>query len=148
MSFFDSQSVSWTLLQDEPVEGNGDQDTAPVDDVFEENVLALRNFSLIFTSADGSPFEMHHLVQLATRAWPEANGQLEYRNMVFIDTLWHEFPNIDFKNWATFQALFRIYQSPLRACQKAGRTFYECRSASLVNTPCWVWENSKIDCEN
>jgi hypothetical protein len=36
-------------------------------DEFEEDIAALRNFSFISINPDGTAFEMHRLVQLATR---------------------------------------------------------------------------------
>jgi len=57
-----------------------------MDDRFEEDVLALQNYSFIKINADGTTFEMHGLVWLAMRntvsyagvAWTlQAKGEVE-----------------------------------------------------------------------
>ncbi|KAL1598073.1 hypothetical protein SLS59_007083 [Nothophoma quercina] len=47
------------------------------DEAFQDDVTALRNFSFISINTDGTGFEMHTLVQLATRTWLAANDQHE-----------------------------------------------------------------------
>jgi hypothetical protein len=88
MSFFDRQGIPESLLRNRTQTEKGDawrhqedDDTDDeedgmsqndVSDVFEDDVVALRNFSFITDSTDGISFEMHRLVQLATRKWLEA----------------------------------------------------------------------------
>jgi hypothetical protein len=92
MSFFDRQGISEALLKSGGGQGDGKRDQKEGDDdewdsdedyssqlsqneKFEKDVVALRNFSFISMNADGTTFEMHGLVQLATRKWLEAHGQ-------------------------------------------------------------------------
>lgn len=48
-------------------------------DIFEDNILVLRDYSLIFISTDKINFEMHRLVQLTMQEWLKAHEQLERR---------------------------------------------------------------------
>lgn len=82
-----------------------------VDDDFEENIVMLKNYSMISTSADGAVFEMHRLVQLATRKWLEAHGQLEFWKQRFIEILHNAFQTGDFETWSLCQPLFSRVQS-------------------------------------
>jgi len=104
MSFFDRQGIPEALLrnrdeyrnsQQGQKESNDDDSTdidadidashsdddednasqPSVSDGFEDDVLALRNYSFISINTDGTTFEMHRLVQLATRKWLEAHEQ-------------------------------------------------------------------------
>jgi hypothetical protein len=102
MSFFDRQGIPDTLLQNRSEQiksrqdqgkttvsnrvdndtsySNDDEDGASqssMSDRFEEDVSVLRNYSFISVNADGITFDMHGLVQLATRKWLEAHGQIE-----------------------------------------------------------------------
>ena len=78
---------------------------------FEDDVLALRNYSFITCNADGTTFEMHGLVQLATRIWLEAHKQQERWKQQFIKNLCAGLPTGEYENWVTCQALFPHVQS-------------------------------------
>jgi hypothetical protein len=86
MSFFDPQGIPEKLVQSRAEQGDakGDQKKRDADDWdsdaslsssqsstsmddFEDDVVALRNFYLISVDTKGTTFEMHALVQLATR---------------------------------------------------------------------------------
>jgi hypothetical protein len=89
MSFFDRQGIDRQGIPEslirrietgqshEDIRGAGvddemdnDKDSTSqltVDDGFEEDILTLRNYSFISINADKTTFEMHGLVQLATR---------------------------------------------------------------------------------
>jgi tetratricopeptide (TPR) repeat protein len=123
MSFFDCQGIPEVLLQNRTKQSNnprnreehdGEADDTIDDfssqssqsDEFEKDIVALRNFSFISVNADGTTFEMHGLVQLATRKWLEAHGQLERWKQQFIRKLREEFPTGEYENWAVCQVLF------------------------------------------
>ncbi|KAJ5502805.1 P-loop containing nucleoside triphosphate hydrolase protein [Penicillium fimorum] len=127
MSFFDRQGIPEALLQHQPAEQSDDinlddkkeiydddettETDSSVDDDFGENILMLRNYSMISISVDEHTFEMHRLVQLAMRKWLEAYGQLERWKQQFIEILDHAFPAGDFETWAVCQPLFSHVQS-------------------------------------
>jgi hypothetical protein len=94
MSFFDRQGIPEALLQtrasprgaqrsqkepkhDEEDNASQSSTSAESEDTFEDDVVALRNFCFISNETGGMSFEMHALVQLATRVWLKANNKLE-----------------------------------------------------------------------
>jgi hypothetical protein len=110
MSFFDRQGIPEALLRDRAEQKNSEQDHSEDDasessEEFEEDIVMLRNFSFVSINADGSTFEMHSLVQLATRKWLEVHSQLEHWKQQFLRNLCAEFPTMEYKNWSKFQAL-------------------------------------------
>ncbi|KAF2473130.1 TPR-like protein [Lindgomyces ingoldianus] len=124
MSFFDRQRIPEILLRSrngtatrdessradgEKNEGTDSEDSmseASVHDRFEDDILTLRNYSFISLTADTTTFEMHSLVQLATRKWLEGQGQLKRWRQQYITHLCREFPTGNYKNWTQCQALF------------------------------------------
>lgn len=133
MSFFDRQGIPEALLRSRGEERNSRQDQtessgdnndanhsdddeddtseSSVSDGFEDDVLALRNYSFISINADGTTFEMHRLVQLATREWLQAHGQQTKWKQQFIKNLDAELPTGEYENWARWQVLFPHAQS-------------------------------------
>ncbi|KAJ6151109.1 P-loop containing nucleoside triphosphate hydrolase protein [Penicillium chermesinum] len=72
MSFFDRQGIPEFALQYRVETGDlsdVEEDSASNSITFEDNILLLRNYSLISVSPDGTTFELHHLVQLAVQQW-------------------------------------------------------------------------------
>jgi tetratricopeptide (TPR) repeat protein len=119
MSFFDRQGIPDYLLHrgKEPERGNqcdsgGDGDSASTisddgaDDGFEDDITTLRNYSLIGVNKEGDAFEMHRLVQLSTRKWLEAYGQLEKWRQQYITKMSEAFPTAEYGNWRSCQKLF------------------------------------------
>lgn len=80
-------------------------------DGFKEDVSVLRNYSFISVNADGITFEMHGMVQLATRKWLKAHKQQERWKQQFIRNLDAELPAGEYENWVRCQALFPHAQS-------------------------------------
>ena len=133
MSFFDRQGIPDTLLQNRSEQRESRQDQrdstasncvdddisysdeegstsqSSMSDGFEEDVSVLRNYS--FISFNGTTFEMHGLVQLATRKWLEAHGRIERWKHQFIKNLDAELPTGEHENWERCQALFPHAQS-------------------------------------
>ncbi|KAF2689002.1 hypothetical protein K458DRAFT_329058 [Lentithecium fluviatile CBS 122367] len=128
MSFFDCQGIPETLLrnceeetakQDQEErdsdhddwgdDGNSASQSSVSDDGFEDDVLTLRGYSFISANADGATFEMHGLVQLATRTWLEVHGQLEKWKQEFVRNLCVAFPTGEHENWARCQVLLWPY---------------------------------------
>ncbi|OAG04887.1 uncharacterized protein CC84DRAFT_1092887, partial [Paraphaeosphaeria sporulosa] len=123
MSFFDRQGIPEALIRsrrehrdaqrsqradddrDSDEEDDASQSSAG-NDAFEHDVVTLRNFCFISVDTNGTTFEMHALVQLATRMWLAANGKLEQWRQQFISNLCAEFPTGQYENWTVCQALF------------------------------------------
>ena len=121
MSFFDPQGIPEILVRgragdaeheiregrdDNGEQSDEDSDSELNNDGFEIDVRTLRDFSFISTTSDPTVFEMHRLVQLATRKWLEANEQLEKWKEQYIKILYEELPNGEYENWTYCRALF------------------------------------------
>lgn len=98
MSFFDRQGIPEALLRSR-------DDTANNDD-FEDDLNTLRDYSFVTVTRDAKTFEMHSLVQLATRKWLESQRQLDKWREQFISNLCAELPTGKHENWGRCQALF------------------------------------------
>lgn len=84
-----------------------------MNDGFEDDLLTLRNYSFISVNMDGITFEMHGLVQLATREWLRASKQQERWRAQFVKNLDIELPIGEFENQVKCQALFPHAQSAI-----------------------------------
>ena len=84
MSFFDRQGIPEDLLygyhspaKDDDTEGENTTDYNTEDNVgFDDDLQTLRDYSFVTVTKDVNMFEMHSLVQLATRKWLESQDQL------------------------------------------------------------------------
>ncbi|KAF2032530.1 TPR-like protein [Setomelanomma holmii] len=125
MSFFDRQGIPEDLLrprterqeaetnQTEKAEDDGDSNSeddvsqsSAGDDEFGDDVVVLQSFCFISTDAGGTMFEMHALVQLATRKWLESTSKLEQWKQKFVSNLCAAFPTGEYENSAACQALY------------------------------------------
>ncbi|KAH7305369.1 P-loop containing nucleoside triphosphate hydrolase protein [Rhexocercosporidium sp. MPI-PUGE-AT-0058] len=167
MSFFDRQGIPDTLLQnrsqqtDTVISNCVDTDTGYSDDDdedaiskssvsngFEEDVSVLRNYSFISVNTNGTSFEMHGLVQLATRKWLEAHGQIERWKQQFIKNLDAELPTGEYENWERCQALFPHAQSAAAQKPKEQDSLLEWASV-LYNAAWYAWKVGKgVEAEN
>ncbi|KAJ4365367.1 hypothetical protein N0V95_000514 [Ascochyta clinopodiicola] len=93
--------------QHKPFSASADDDDDDDDGFFQEDITALRNFCFISANTDGTGFEMHALVQLATRTWLVANGNVDRWRTQFISNLNAVFPSTgEYENWAVCGPLF------------------------------------------
>ncbi|KAB2107286.1 hypothetical protein AG0111_0g3658 [Alternaria gaisen] len=138
MSFFDRQGIQEGLLR-------GQSSTAYdgfEDEGFEEDVLALRDYSFITVTRDADTFEMHSLVQLATRTWLEGEGQLDRWREQFISNLCAELPTGEHKNWEKCQALFPHAQAAL-AQRPKNRESLEEWALLLYKAAWYAWQQGR-----
>jgi tetratricopeptide (TPR) repeat protein len=98
MAFFDRQMIQESLLRN--------PGSTTDNDSFEDDVLTLRDYSFITVTMEANAFEMHNLVQLATRTWLEHQGQLHRWQGRFISNLCAEMPTGQHENWQKCQVLF------------------------------------------
>ncbi|KAJ5368856.1 P-loop containing nucleoside triphosphate hydrolase protein [Penicillium cataractarum] len=121
MSFFDRQGIPEIVLRD-PTESNNNNN--PVDapraskdndnghdgtnsiDIFEDDIVALRNYSLINISTEGTTFTMHRLIQLAIQEWLRTQEQLKMWKVCFIQRLCALFPEDWPHNFPLVRLLF------------------------------------------
>ena len=169
MSFFDRQGIpGWVLNpsqtakdaiqargRDQAGEGNSDDGSSATDDNtddsadddvdggFEDDVAMLRDYCLIATDETGDQFEMHGLVQLSTRRWLEASGQLETFKQQCIERMAASFPTGEYENWATCRSLFAHVQVVLgyRPSEETVETW-----ATLLHNGGWyAWSQGRYD---
>ena len=98
MSFFDRQGIHDSLLRSPSDTAHEHVSAVQVNDRFEEDVLTLRDYSFITVTSDTNTFEMHNLVQLATRTWLENEGHLDRWREQFISNLCAELPTGQYEN--------------------------------------------------
>jgi tetratricopeptide (TPR) repeat protein len=113
MSFFDRQGIQEALLRRQGRTAAEPVLAVQTDDEFEDDVLALRDYSFVAVTKDANTFEMHSLVQLATRTWLENEGQLDKWRKQFISNLCAELPTGEHENRKKCQALFPHAQAAL-----------------------------------
>jgi hypothetical protein len=165
MSFFDRQGIPQALvripIETEQSRGNlggadeddekddekdNDEDSTSEsigDDGFEDDILTLRNYSFISVNADKTTFEMHRLVQLATRKWLDAHAQLERWKQQFIKNFFAEFPTGEYENWKKCQSLFPHVKSA--AAQQPDEKDSLREWASLLYKAAWyAWRRGNV----
>lgn len=161
MSFFDWQGIPDGLLQrrgkreeednshhqQRPTTEAADSDVEEDDasqsstsaesevDTFEDDVVALRNFCFVSDETGGTSFEMHALVQLATRTWLAAHGQHERWKQQFISNLSAAFPTGAYKNWAVCGPLFAHAKAAMEQRPKDKQVLMEW--ATLMYRAAW-----------
>ena len=170
MSFFDRQGIPESLVRDraqaengpgsreEPYSGDGqgnsneddsdsDSDSDSIsesdkDNEFEKDVRILRKYSFISFDTNQT-FEMHSLVQLATRKWLKANGQLEVWKQCYIKNLSAKFPIGEHENWIDCQALFPHVKSAVTQRPKGEKSLRDW--TSLMHNAAWYsWRKGSI----
>jgi tetratricopeptide (TPR) repeat protein len=134
MSFFDRQGIQEALLRR--------PSSTTKDGRFEDDVLTLRDYSFITVTRDASTFEMHSLVQLATRTWLESQDQVDKWREHFIASLCAELPTGEHENWAKCQALFPHARAALAQRPKDEESLKEW--ATLLYKAAWyAWQRGR-----
>ena len=157
MSFFDRQGIPEVLLRDRGgtgkrderpgTDGKNDEESdeegsvseASVNDGFEDDVSTLRDHCFISITTDVATFEMHSLVQLATRKWLESQGQLERWRQQFIANLCAEFPTGQYENWRKCQALLPHATSALAQKPESDESLKKW-ALLLYNAAWYAWQ--------
>jgi tetratricopeptide (TPR) repeat protein len=129
MSFFDHQGIVESALRissgaqktDETSSRKRRRDSTDSDVQFEadyefgEDIVILRDFSFISSTQVPHTFQMHALVQLATRSWLEDHNQISQWRNQFIENISYEFGGSDeeYARWQERQILFPHVKSAL-----------------------------------
>ncbi|KAL2147917.1 hypothetical protein VTI28DRAFT_3395 [Corynascus sepedonium] len=114
-----------------------------IDGEIRDDLTMLRDYCLIIVNETGVKFEMHGLVQLSTRRWLEACGQLESFKQHYIERLAASFPTGQYENWGTCQSLFAHVQVALdyRPSEDTVTTW-----ATLLHNGGWyAWSQGRYD---
>ena len=114
------------------------------DDEFENDLQILRNYSFISFGTNRT-FEMHALVQLATRRWLEARGQLKPWRESFITILYRKFPDGSFRTWTKCQALFPHVRAAVTQQPGEGEGVSSTEWATLLcNAAVYAWRRGNL----
>ncbi|EED22757.1 TPR domain protein [Talaromyces stipitatus ATCC 10500] len=149
MSFFDRQGIPKALLYNhsggdvEETHSDDDHDSealSSVTDKFNDDILMLRRYSLISMNIDRTAFSMHNLVQVATRTWLAANGELERWQSEYIRNLNAELPSGEYENWEQCQILFPHAKSAAKL-QPEGRDALIEWASVLYKAAWYDWRN-------
>ncbi|KAL9629560.1 MAG: hypothetical protein Q9164_006829 [Protoblastenia rupestris] len=109
MSFFDRQGIpefilrSYARNQNPAADAGSDLDG---DLEFEDDLATLRGYGLITMNVHGEAFEMHRLVQLATRKWIERYSDIDRWRQVFLKCLSTAYPTGEYEQWSRCEVLF------------------------------------------
>ncbi|OCK72920.1 HET-domain-containing protein, partial [Lepidopterella palustris CBS 459.81] len=149
MSFFNRQGIPEFMIRhytDKDSEGQNDSSGrrfAEEDVDFEEDVAVLRAFSLVRTTQRGYEFEMHGLVQLATRVWLRSTDTERKWYRVFIQAMAQEFPDGEYANWPKCQTLFpHVLSVAEQEDSNKGKTY---EWALLLNNAGWyAWRQGLL----
>ncbi|WPH01833.1 Hypothetical protein R9X50_00468700 [Acrodontium crateriforme] len=113
MSFFNHQGIPVSLLQQpnssdlKDKDGDHDEDSnGSAEESFEEDIATLCDYLLISNEHDQTAFEMHRLVQLATRTWLEARGEHRQWFERSVAHLQAALPSVDYANWPEWRMLY------------------------------------------
>ncbi|KAI4599634.1 hypothetical protein KJ359_001731 [Pestalotiopsis sp. 9143b] len=93
------------LSAEDSTSGSDSDSSFSLGEEFERDVSTLRDFAFVSISEDGTAFEMHRLVQLATRKWIRGQNQEGRRQEEFLRGVCAELPTGEYENWATWQVL-------------------------------------------
>lgn len=142
MSFCDRQAIPESLVRDGRSSSDCEDSSRAVDG-FEDDVVMLRSFSFVSATADGSSWEMHRLVQDATRMWLEDRNEFEKFQDRFLYCLHHAFPTGRYENWSRCQVLFPHAQ--IAAGYKAsGREALSDWTTVMYNAAWYAWLKGQL----
>ena len=107
MSFFDRHAIPEKLLHKRS-RGDASSDLTDKSRNFDNDLAVLRSYFFVVHSTDATSFQMHRLVQLATKKWLNARGQLQHWGSQFVSNLNEHFPirSAKLENWGLSQSLF------------------------------------------
>ena len=104
MAVLDRQGIPKSLLRHE-ADRNVDFATA---------LGTLQAFSLVSAEVDGAGYEIHRLVQLATRKWLEIQGKIGAWQERALLVIADKFPSGEFENWPTCESMLPHAQKVLQ----------------------------------
>lgn len=116
MCLFDRETIPEDLLIGRYLVDDGDDNFNGMDQAqltcrFQHDVTTLRAYDLVRVGLNTQAFDMHRLVQFATRRWLELHGELVQWQTKFAALLCNVFPNGKYENWVLCQALLPHVES-------------------------------------
>jgi hypothetical protein len=138
MSFFNPQGIPEFLIRDYSGSESDTEDDKDEESIFEDNLDILRSYSLVTTNLNSNVFEMHRLIQFATRTWLRSFGGEEKWWHKFLATLSKEFPRGEFNNWSQCQLLLP-HVEPLVSEEPIDSEEAKCWARILYNAAWYTW---------
>lgn len=138
MSFFDCQGIQEALISPRNIGAGAD-----LTEAFENDLQVLRDYSFVKITRDKQVFEMHSLVQLATRKWLECENEVDEWRKRFLSHLHALFSRCADKYWEMCEALFPHISATLAhqpTDEKSSRpwVFIMCRVAHWAEVRGWL----------
>ena len=106
---------------------------------FEDALSTLHEFSLIIIEKGGKSFEMHRLVQLATRKWLEQQMDIHRWQEEATNVLSKVFPSGDPSNWRTCETLLPHAREVLKS-EPVSDDHLLARGSLLYNIAWYSWQ--------
>ncbi|KFY69545.1 hypothetical protein V496_00165 [Pseudogymnoascus sp. VKM F-4515 (FW-2607)] len=110
----------------------------------EEALGPLYEFSLITIENGGKTFEMHRLVQLATRKWLERSGDGERWQREAIEVVAKAFPGGDYNNWKMCEVMSSHATEVLQYELESDQSTLE-RASLLYNMAWYNWLQGRYE---
>jgi hypothetical protein len=127
MSALNRQGISESFLR-------GDSDRL----AFADALTVLCGFSLIIEESRGGYFEMHQLVQLATKKWLDAHSEMIKWNQKALMMVSKAFPTRNFENWTECVMLLPHAKAVL-SCSLLDRDDLLNKASILHNLSWYLW---------
>ncbi|KAL8873245.1 MAG: hypothetical protein Q9198_007058 [Flavoplaca austrocitrina] len=137
MSFFDRQGIPEELITSRYEENDNIMN-------FEEDIQVLRNYSLVALGIENDVFEMHRLVQFATRKWLKQRQEMERWKETYIAIMADAFPPGRYENWKRCRMLFPHAVLVLEY-QPIEKSFLQRWTAVLSNAAWYAAEQGRYD---
>ena len=137
MSFFDRQEIPEELITSEYEEDDGVSN-------FDEDIEMLRNYSLVITGVENNVFDMHRLVQFATKTWLKEHDKLEKWKESYITIIAEALPSGKYENWKKCQLLFPHAELALEY-QPTNKDFVQQWTTVLTNAGWYAREQARYD---
>jgi tetratricopeptide (TPR) repeat protein len=94
------------IERDSVASSSASEDEDSEEDEFGDDILTLENFHLISTMFPNTSFEMHRLVQLATRVWLRSHGMYQEWARKGVERLDEALPSGKHENWGRCGELY------------------------------------------
>ena len=112
------------------------------DDDFEQDIWALRAYSLVGAGTDKQLLNMHRLVQYSTRKWLELHNALEQWQTRYACVLDDNVPDGEYTNWNIWQTLFPHVEM-LMLYRARGQAFASAQAIVAYCGSWYAWEVGK-----
>lgn len=111
-------------------------------DDLEQDIMTLRTYSLVSLGTNKNLLGMHRLVQYSTRKWLELHHELTLWQTRYAGIMRDAFPNGEYANWPTCQALFPHVEA-LMLYEVDSRSFHRSQAVVAYRGSCYACGSGK-----